>query len=217
MRSSTTSCHVWRENTQWSITHGSIPVLSPVTVKHIVREWLKEDTPSFDYGGFVVGEKEETAVLLMKSPGVLAGRPFVDAIFRNLNVGSSGQQARGPGSIKQAVKDAKVVGGFSTKIEVECRSLEEATEASEAGCDVVMLDNFSPEAVSEVASTLKKQFPSLLIEVSGGITEENLSSYCDRNVDVLSLSKLTQGYATVDFSFKISKDGRDPRNLTVKL
>ena len=45
----------------------------------------------------------------------------------------------------QAVKDVRVVGGFSTKIEVECRSLEEAVEAVEAGSDVIMLDNFSPE------------------------------------------------------------------------
>lgn len=45
----------------------------------------------------------------------------------------------------QAVKDARVVGGFSTKIEVECRSIEEAREAASAGSDVVMLDNFTPE------------------------------------------------------------------------
>ena len=59
-------------------------VLHPVTIRHLAREWLKEDTPNFDYGGFVVGEREETAVLLMKSPGVLAGRPFFDAIFKEL-------------------------------------------------------------------------------------------------------------------------------------
>jgi len=45
----------------------------------------------------------------------------------------------------QAVKDAHVVGGFSTKVEVECRSVEDASEAAAAGSDVVMLDNFSPE------------------------------------------------------------------------
>ena len=45
----------------------------------------------------------------------------------------------------QAVKDARVVGGFSQKIEVECRSLQDAMEAAEAGCEIVMLDNFSPQ------------------------------------------------------------------------
>ena len=45
----------------------------------------------------------------------------------------------------QAVKDAKVVGGFSQKIEVECRSVKDAIEAAEAGSDIIMLDNFAPE------------------------------------------------------------------------
>ena len=47
----------------------------------------------------------------------------------------------------QAVKDARVVGGFSTKIEVECRSVSDAEEAATAGSDVVMLDNFSPDVI----------------------------------------------------------------------
>ena len=45
-----------------------------------------------------------------------------------------------------------MVGGFSTKIEVECRSLEEAVEAIEAGSDVIMLDNFSPEVLRTYCS-----------------------------------------------------------------
>ena len=42
----------------------------------------------------------------------------------------------------KAVKKARNVGGFSSKIEVECRSVTEALEAAGAGADVVMLDNF---------------------------------------------------------------------------
>lgn len=60
-------------------------ILNPSTLKHLAREWLKEDTPSFDFAGFVVGEREETAVILIKSAGVLAGCPFVDAIFQELD------------------------------------------------------------------------------------------------------------------------------------
>jgi nicotinate-nucleotide pyrophosphorylase (carboxylating) len=52
-----------------------------------VSVWLEEDTPSFDYGGFVVGEAEKTAFLLGKGKedAVLAGVPFVDEIFRQLD------------------------------------------------------------------------------------------------------------------------------------
>ena len=44
-------------------------LLHPITVQAMVRAWLREDTPNFDYGGFVVGEKRESAILLCKSEG----------------------------------------------------------------------------------------------------------------------------------------------------
>ncbi|PVG00769.1 nicotinate-nucleotide diphosphorylase [Serendipita vermifera] len=61
--------------------------LLPPSWKSQVSAWLEEDTPSFDYGGFVVGEAEKTAFLLGKgkSEAVLAGVPFVDEIFRQLD------------------------------------------------------------------------------------------------------------------------------------
>jgi len=49
-----------------------------------IDEWLKEDVPSFDYGGFVVGDKVERAEILCKADGVLCGVPFVDRIFQTL-------------------------------------------------------------------------------------------------------------------------------------
>jgi len=48
-------------------------LLHPLKLRQLAVDWLAEDVPAFDYGGFVVGEKTETAVLLCKSPGVLAG------------------------------------------------------------------------------------------------------------------------------------------------
>ena len=47
--------------------HGSVAHLLPQTYKRLVAEWLQEDTPSFDYGGFVVGEDVSEAKLLGKS------------------------------------------------------------------------------------------------------------------------------------------------------
>jgi nicotinate-nucleotide pyrophosphorylase (carboxylating) len=49
-----------------------------------VRDWLAEDVPSFDIGGAVVGETLEEALLLMKESGVVAGVPFVNAVFEEL-------------------------------------------------------------------------------------------------------------------------------------
>ncbi|XP_041456411.1 nicotinate-nucleotide pyrophosphorylase [carboxylating]-like [Lytechinus variegatus] len=290
-------------------------LLSPSSISSLVESWLKEDIPSFDYGGIVVGEKEETAVLLCKSPGVLAGVPFFNAVFkavdcevhwqtkegaflepiflaaivkgkaRNILMGErsalnciarasgvatlarnlrnladksdwkgrvAGTRKTTPGfrmvekyallvggadthrydlssmimlkdnhiwsagSITQAVKNARKAGGFSIKIEVECRSLEEAREAASAGAEIIMLDNFAPEAAASAARQLKTEFPHLLLEASGGITEESLPTFCIPDIDVISTSRLTQGYPVVDFSLKIRKEGHDPRNPLVQ-
>lgn len=51
----------------------------------LVQTWLDEDIPGFDVGGYVVGNKEETAVLYGKTDGVLAGRPFFDRVFELLD------------------------------------------------------------------------------------------------------------------------------------
>jgi nicotinate-nucleotide pyrophosphorylase (carboxylating) len=60
--------------------------LLPPTYKQDVFQWLSEDVPNHDVGGFVVGDREETAKLLCKSSGVLAGVPFADAIIEHTNL-----------------------------------------------------------------------------------------------------------------------------------
>ncbi|KAL9591979.1 MAG: hypothetical protein Q9179_007178 [Wetmoreana sp. 5 TL-2023] len=65
--------------------YGTVSHLLPPTYKRMVSAWLEEDCPSFDYGGFVVGEGVKEARLLGKSPGMLAGVPFFDEVFRQLD------------------------------------------------------------------------------------------------------------------------------------
>ncbi|GFZ45104.1 Nicotinate-nucleotide pyrophosphorylase [carboxylating], partial [Saitozyma sp. JCM 24511] len=55
--------------------------LLPPSWRAEVQRWFAEDTPSFDWAGFVVGEEEQEAVLWGKSVGVLAGVPFFDEVF----------------------------------------------------------------------------------------------------------------------------------------
>uniref|UniRef100_A0A7S2ZXQ7 nicotinate-nucleotide diphosphorylase (carboxylating) n=1 Tax=Rhodosorus marinus TaxID=101924 RepID=A0A7S2ZXQ7_9RHOD len=78
-------------------------LLEPSALSAQVRGWLKEDVPSFDYGGAVVGDGIETAVLYAKSKGILAGKPFFQAVFDELNCeiewragASDGQDLVGP-------------------------------------------------------------------------------------------------------------------------
>jgi len=84
------------------------------------------------------------------------------------------------GSITKAVERARKVGGFSLKIEVECRSEQEADEAIEAGADIIMLDNMKGDNLKQTAKILKQRWAgkrNFLIESSGGITEENIIEY----------------------------------------
>lgn len=115
------------------------------------------------------------------------------------------------GSITAAVKAAKKAGGFTTKVEVECQSEDEAIESIRAGADVVMLDNFTASGIRETAAKLKDRFNNesreprreFLIEVSGGLTEDNIEGFVCPEVDIISTSAIHQGVKHVDFSLKI--------------
>ena len=89
------------------------------------------------------------------------------------------------GSISKAIAKAKEVISFANKIEVEAKNLEEAMEAGENGADIVMFDNYGPTKLKEDAAVLKKKFPNIIVESSGGITEETIADYFDENVDEL--------------------------------
>jgi len=107
------------------------------------------------------------------------------------------------GSIEAAVKKTRGVKGFSQKIKVECQSLEEALIATEAGADVVMLDNFVPDRLRVDAKAFKESYPHVKVEASGGIMIETMVDNFSEHVDVISQGVLTQGYDCVNFSLKI--------------
>ncbi|KAI9684014.1 MAG: hypothetical protein M1822_005841 [Bathelium mastoideum] len=111
-------------------------------------------------------------------------------------------------AITASIQAARAAGGFSVKIEVECQTLEEAHTAAEAGADVVMLDNFSADEVRTAARSLKERWgEKVLVEVSGGLTEENAERYACEDVDVISSSSIHQGVRHVDFSLKVVQKG----------
>jgi nicotinate-nucleotide pyrophosphorylase (carboxylating) len=109
------------------------------------------------------------------------------------------------GSVENAVKKAKAYGS-SKKIEVEVTSTEDAVKAAAAGAGIVMLDNFPPQQVREAVEALKKAgfFGKVLLEVSGGITEQNLLDYASAQVDIISMGALTHSVKALDISLEIS-------------
>ena len=110
------------------------------------------------------------------------------------------------GSVEEAVKKAKAQASFSKKIEVEVTTIEDAMKAAKAGADIIMLDNFSPKQAKDAAETLEKAgFGSVLLEVSGGITGENLLEYAKAEVDIISMGELTHSVKALDISLEIVK------------
>ena len=108
------------------------------------------------------------------------------------------------GDIAEAVRRAKQIAGFTVKVEVECRSLSDARVAAYSGADIVMLDNFKADSAHETAQIIKTEFPSVIVEVSGGIGSlEHLLAYAGPHIDIVSMGSLTHSHSTVDFSLKI--------------
>lgn len=123
---------------------------------------------------------------------------------------TAGQEVTIAEAIPSAVRAAQATGGFSTKVEVECRSIEEAHAAIGAGADIVMLDNFTAEGVRAAAKELKDHWTekgkprgTFLIEVSGGLNEGNAAGFTCADVDILSTSSIHQGVGYIDFSLKV--------------
>jgi nicotinate-nucleotide pyrophosphorylase (carboxylating) len=59
-------------------------LLPRAQIDEIVHQWMKDDHPSFDVGGLVVGTETKSAQLLLKSAGVFAGKPFFESVFQQL-------------------------------------------------------------------------------------------------------------------------------------
>ena len=110
------------------------------------------------------------------------------------------------GGVREAVNAAKEVVSFSKKISCEARTLQEVLEAISAGADIILLDNFKPKDVGGVIEVLKseKLFGKVILEVSGGITEENIKDYARNEIDVISSGSLTHSYESVDFNMRLS-------------
>jgi len=96
--------------------------------------------------------------------------------------------------IKQKVKN-KI-------IEIEVENEEQALQAAKVGLDFIMLDNFSPEKGKKIAEKIRTVNSNIRIEVSGGITPENITNYASF-ADRISLGYLTHSVKNKDFSLEI--------------
>nr|OQO16224.1 hypothetical protein B0A51_15492 [Rachicladosporium sp. CCFEE 5018] len=91
--------------------HGNPAHLLPPSYRPLITSWLAEDTPSFDHGGFVVGAAPAEAHLFAKSKGIVAGVPFFDEVFRQLDCTVEWHVAEGGEVGKSGKQDCATVKG----------------------------------------------------------------------------------------------------------
>jgi nicotinate-nucleotide pyrophosphorylase (carboxylating) len=107
----------------------------------------------------------------------------------------------------KAVEKARAAVSFTKKVEVEVTKTADALVAARAGADIIMLDNFSPNQAKQAVKALERAGlrDNVIVEASGGITEETFLEYANAGVDVLSVGELTHSVETFNVSLEITR------------
>ena len=105
-------------------------------------------------------------------------------------------------SIPQAVARARLRWpGLS--VQVECDQRDQVNTAIEAGADLVLLDNMTPEQVAECVKIVDGRFP---VEVSGNVSVETLGAYVDAGANLISVGALTHSAPALDIGLDLDLD-----------
>ncbi|MCR4428450.1 MAG: carboxylating nicotinate-nucleotide diphosphorylase [Caldiserica bacterium] len=110
---------------------------------------------------------------------------------------------RAKGGIKEALKSARENLRPGVKVEIEVTNFEEFLEALEGNPDWIMLDNMPP---SEIRKCVEKGKGKVILEASGGITEENIREIAETGVDYISLGALTHSVKALDISLELEEN-----------
>ena len=103
------------------------------------------------------------------------------------------------GSVAKAVRMAKAYAPFVRKIEIEVETLDQVKESVEAGADIIMLDNMTPEIMKQAVELIDGRAQT---ECSGNITKENIQKIREIGVDFVSSGALTHSAPILDISMK---------------
>lgn len=105
-------------------------------------------------------------------------------------------------NLKEFIKKARKRISWVTKIEIECETLEQVKIAMDAGCDIVMCDNMTPEQIHEVVEYRNENYPHVLLEASGNISLKTIEGYAKTGVDAISSGSIIHQATWLDFSMK---------------
>ncbi|XP_069840853.1 nicotinate-nucleotide pyrophosphorylase [carboxylating] [Dendropsophus ebraccatus] len=185
---------------------SALNVLSRVSGVATLARQVSEQAQAAGWQGQVTGTRKTTpGFRLAEKYGLLVGGAGTHRYGMSDLIMLKDNHIWAMGGVRKALHALRSLAGCTLKVEVECRSLEEALEAAEAGADIIMLDNFNPEELHQAALSLKTAFPGVVVEASGGVSPQNLLQFLGPHVDVVSMGCLTQGPPSIDFSLKLSR------------
>ena len=101
--------------------------------------------------------------------------------------------------LQKQLQMAKAYAPFVRKIEIEVETLDQVKEAVEAGADIIMLDNMTPEVMKQAVELIDGRAQT---ECSGNITKENIQKIREIGVDFVSSGALTHSAPILDISMK---------------
>lgn len=105
-------------------------------------------------------------------------------------------------NLSEFIKKARKRISWVTKIEIECETFQQVKEAMDSGADIIMCDNMSPLEIKEISKFRDGNYPHILLEASGNITQETISTYLDSGIDAISSGSIIHQATWLDFSMK---------------
>ena len=105
--------------------------------------------------------------------------------------------------IQRFMQDARKKIPFTSKIEIEAETFEQAKIFMHIGADIVMCDNMTPDELSVVVKYKNENYPDILLEASGNISLETIESYAKTGVDAISSGALIHQSKWIDMSMKM--------------
>jgi nicotinate-nucleotide pyrophosphorylase (carboxylating) len=107
------------------------------------------------------------------------------------------------GSVRRAIEMARSRAPHLMKIEIEVSNKNQLREALASRAEVIMLDNMTAAEVRECVGIVKEQAPGTIVEVSGGISLDNIRAFAEAGADLISAGAITHSAPAVDISLKI--------------
>jgi nicotinate-nucleotide pyrophosphorylase (carboxylating) len=137
--------------------------------------------------------------------GVIAGGGHSHRVSLSGGVLIKENHIAAAGSVARAIAGARAVAPHGLLVEIEVTNMRELSQAIEAQAGIVLLDNFSPDEIRKALDLIESSLHRPLVEVSGGITEDNAADYAIEGVDILSSGSLTHSVKAIDLSLLVDR------------